>query len=789
MGTNAINRLDNRDQKSDAGIASVHKATTETLREFKETLGQFCLGKDAETSFRNQISSLEKTNGTLQADKTRYENKVQHLNQKLEEARRHLVDCQGQLQNRQNELEAARAAPVEDPRLSSQIHELKKTKQALETQLENAKQAVLDAQNETMIAREGDAKKVDHTKEIEQKLKETGQKLKDTKLKLDNAMDRINGFEAEKTSYQADQERKDSTERQKLAQRAHEQQQTEKVKYQAELENSKQRLEQQERKYAQALQQLEELQAKHNAQNQGPTDPQQERVTYLQQTKQQMQQVQQLINRVPNQKTSIVCSQDLQSIKKTATDTQRFIVKTLEEHSQTVLTYLQQTKQQMQQVQQLINRVPNQKTSIVCSQDLQSIKKTATDTQRFIVKTLEEHSQTVLTAAAEQKRIEGKVRKSGAMEIEKIELEQENILLKGKIEELQQQRVWSGVGQQSSVNNTPARNVLQKADDDDRLRSIVRDRNHKRAKELNITPRNNSNVENQGSLRRTASLNAISFQSTKTGPVPGETKNVFTPQGRENGINAAFSGSFGETNSQQQAPSSLNSSRSIIPFSAIGIQRSSPSNNNDRDPVSLIDCSPDQGPDRSDNKSTSSKATSSKATEQAIADAASSIGPQATGSRHFTGTNGGEASGRKASFPQHGPSKPSPHDAMPVKSAMKKPKQNPTYASEGPRNGSKSGKEEILNPPRQALGMDNIRGVRSGATSSNTVHQSAMQHSHVDSPDQGSPPAAPVSRFQKRQHDGMGLSNAPKRRLTIERTRSRTRSGEIPDSQDTGKTL
>jgi len=730
LGTNAINRLDNRDQKSDAGIASVHKATTETLREFKETLGQFCLGKDAETSFRNQISSLEKTNGTLQADKTRYENKVQHLNQKLEEARRHLVDCQGQLQNRQNELEAARAAPVEDPRLSSQIHELKKTKQALETQLENAKQAVLDAQNETMIAREGDAKKVDHTKEIEQKLKETGQKLKDTKLKLDNAMDRINGFEAEKTSYQADQERKDSTERQKLAQRAHEQQQTEKVKYQAELENSKQRLEQQERKYAQALQQLEELQAKHNAQNQGPTDPQQERVTYL-----------------------------------------------------------QQTKQQMQQVQQLINRVPNQKTSIVCSQDLQSIKKTATDTQRFIVKTLEEHSQTVLTAAAEQKRIEGKVRKSGAMEIEKIELEQENILLKGKIEELQQQRVWSGVGQQSSVNNTPARNVLQKADDDDRLRSIVRDRNHKRAKELNITPRNNSNVENQGSLRRTASLNAISFQSTKTGPVPGETKNVFTPQGRENGINAAFSGSFGETNSQQQAPSSLNSSRSIIPFSAIGIQRSSPSNNNDRDPVSLIDCSPDQGPDRSDNKSTSSKATSSKATEQAIADAASSIGPQATGSRHFTGTNGGEASGRKASFPQHGPSKPSPHDAMPVKSAMKKPKQNPTYASEGPRNGSKSGKEEILNPPRQALGMDNIRGVRSGATSSNTVHQSAMQHSHVDSPDQGSPPAAPVSRFQKRQHDGMGLSNAPKRRLTIERTRSRTRSGEIPDSQDTGKTL
>jgi len=730
LGTNAINRLDNRDQKSDAGIASVHKATTETLREFKETLGQFCLGKDAETSFRNQISSLEKTNGTLQADKTRYENKVQHLNQKLEEARRHLVDCQGQLQNRQNELEAARAAPVEDPRLSSQIHELKKTKQALETQLENAKQAVLDAQNETMIAREGDAKKVDHTKEIEQKLKETGQKLKDTKLKLDNAMDRINGFEAEKTSYQADQERKDSTERQKLAQRAHEQQQTEKVKYQAELENSKQRLEQQERKYAQALQQLEELQAKHNAQNQGPTDPQQERVTYL-----------------------------------------------------------QQTKQQMQQVQQLINRVPNQKTSIVCSQDLQSIKKTATDTQRFIVKTLEEHSQTVLTAAAEQKRIEGKVRKSGAMEIEKIELEQENILLKGKIEELQQQRVWSGVGQQSSVNNTPARNVLQKADDDDRLRSIVRDRNHKRAKELNITPRNNSNVENQGSLRRTASLNAISFQSTKTGPVPGETKNVFTPQGRENGINAAFSGSFGETNSQQQAPSSLNSSRSIIPFSAIGIQRSSPSNNNDRDPVSLIDCSPDQGPDRSDNKSTSSKATSSKATEQAIADAASSIGPQATGSRHFTGTNGGEASGRKANFPQHGPSKPSPHDAMPVKSAMKKPKQNPTYASEGPRNGSKSGKEEILNPPRQALGMDNIRGVRSGATSSNTVHQSAMQHSHVDSPDQGSPPAAPVSRFQKRQHDGMGLSNAPKRRLTIERTRSRTRSGEIPDSQDTGKTL
>ena len=720
-----MNRLENRDQKSDAGLNSVQKAITETLIEFKETLGQFCLGKDAETSFRNQISSLENTNGTLQADKTTCEIKVQDLSQKLEEARRQLADCQGQLQNRENELEAARAAPVEDPRLSSQIHELKETKQALETQLENAKQAILDAQNETMIAREADAQKADHTKEIEQKLKETGQQLKDTKQKLDSAMDRINGFEAEKIRYQADQEHKDSTERQKLAQRAHEQQETEKVKHQAELENSKQRLDQQEFKYAQASQQLQELQAKLNAQNQGPTNPEEEQVTYL-----------------------------------------------------------QQTKQQMQQVQQLINRVPKQKISIVFSQDLQSIKKTATDTQRFIIKTLEEHSQAVLTAAAEQRRIEGKVRKAGAVEIEKIELEQENISLKGKIKEMQQQRVWSGVGQQSSVNNTPAQTVLQKADDDNRLRPIAYDRNHQRTKEVNVTPRNNSNVENQGSLRRTASLNATSLQSTKTGPVPGEMKSVFTPEGRENGINAAFSGSFGDTNSQQRVPSSQNSSRSIIPFSAIGIERSSPFNNNDPDPVSLINCSPEQGLGRSDTKSTSSKAT-----EQAIADAASSVGPRATASRHFNGSNGGEASGRKTSFPQHGPSKPSPHNAMPVKSAMKKPKHDSSHASEGSRNGPKSGKEEILNPPRQTLGIDNIRGVRSSATSSYTVHQSATQHSHVDSADQGSPPAAPVIRVQKRQHDGMGLSNAPKRRVTSERTRARNRSGEIPDSQGKGKAL
>ncbi|PVH88744.1 hypothetical protein DL98DRAFT_648094 [Cadophora sp. DSE1049] len=702
-------RLENRDQNSDAGLASFQKATAEALKELKETLGQLCLGKDAETSYRDQISSLEKANGTLKADEAAHEREAQNLTQQLEEVRSDLADCQATLRNRENELKAAHAVPVEDPRLASQIQDLKETKEALETQVKNAKQAVLDAQNEAKSAREADAKKADHIKDIEQK--------------LNSAMNRISKFENEKDKYIADQELKDERERQKLAQMAHEQKETTRVKHQSELENSKQRLEQEESEHAQTLQQLAELQAQLEAQTKGSTNREHERVAYL-----------------------------------------------------------KQTKQQMEQVQQFINRAPSQKTPVVSSQELQSIKKTATDTQQMIVRALEKHSQTILTAAEEQKRIEAKVRKSGALEIEKYDIAQENISLKEKIDEMQRQRVLSGTGPQSSVNNTPAHNMLQKADDEI-LRSTVYQGKLQKANEMNATPRYNSNMEIPRSLRRAASLNATSSQPKKTGHVLGRITSMVTPQIQiqEKGVNTAFSGSFGETDSQQRASSSQNSWRSIKPFSTF--PNLSPSG--DDDPVDFVGFSHDDSANKADIKSTSSK-NAARATSRP----SSGVSPNVTSSRHPYRADRVAPLERKASLAQQGPSNPLPHDAMPTKSAMRKPKHASGYAAEASKVDSRVSKEETVNPPRPTLGIGNIKGVRSGAASSHTMHQSGTQHSSVDVLQQGSPPAAPVGRFgQKRPHDGLGSSSTPKRHITTERTKLRTRSREIPDSQNKRKTL
>ncbi|KAK0110607.1 hypothetical protein ONS96_002210 [Cadophora gregata f. sp. sojae] len=694
-----FSRHENRSQNSEAGIAAFQKAIAETLTELKDTLGQLCLSKDAEAIYKDQISSLDKANEILKAEKATSEIEAQRSTQQHEELRRHLADCRSQLHSREEELEAARAVPVEDFGLTSKIQELNKAKEALETQLKNAEQALRNAQNEAKSKFEADAENVACIKDLEQKLAA--------------AINRIDSFENEKARSLADQNLKHEREIQRLAQTAHEQRETTRLKSQSDLENTEQRLEQEKLKHAQTLQDLSQLQARFKAQAESTTDRENERVAYL-----------------------------------------------------------QQTKHQMEQIQQFIEKAPSQKTPVLSSQELQSIKKTATDTRQMIVKALEDHSQTVLTAAEEQTRFEAKIRKTGALEIEKYDMAKENISLKEKITEMQRQRISHATVPQSFVSDTPTPNMLQEADDET-LRSTMARKKLQKSNDLIITPSNNSNVEDSGSLRRAASLNASSSQTTKRGNFAGSNKIMVTPQIESKSVDAGLSR---ETDSQQRAASSQNSWRSIKPFSTF--PNSSPSTEDDL--VSLVDFPPEDNASHGNDV----KCTSSKAPGQTISGVSLSV---ATVIRRSTGADTRGRSERKTSFASHVPSQPSPRDAMPAKSAMKKPKQNPNYATEASNIASIVGKEENINPPRQTLGMDNIRGFRSGATSTYILHQSSTQQLSGDVLEKGSYPAAPSRSGQKRPHDGLESSNASKRLVTTQRTKSSTRSKEIPDSQDKGK--
>ncbi|KAG4444454.1 hypothetical protein IFR05_000045 [Cadophora sp. M221] len=700
-----IEDLFSREQNSEAGQASFNEATAQTLGELKESVNQLCLDGDSKNRYNERISNLEKANGNLTADKTAREHEVQSLTRQLEEIRRELADCQNQLRDKEGELTTARAMPTEDPRLKARIQELESAKNGIETQLKAVNQEVSKAKDEVKAVRDGVARK--------------DQQIKDFEQKLYNAQKLIKAFNGERDNYMATKEEENKLACRELAKKAESQKETIKVKLESQVNIAKQRYQEKESELGQTKQRLQEVQAQLEDQNYRASIQEDGRAEYIQKTKEQMAQVQQLIERVPSQKIPQKFLQELSSLK----------IATMEANSRLGLA--------VKQLPQILN-----------------------------------------AANQDQLRIETKIRNVGALEMDKYDLTETNSALQQKIDDLENvvargALVMEKSGRESA-NTTPLLPALPqnmpRREDDIPHKSTARPAKSQPQKGMNMTPRNNFNMGTSEGTRYAAAGNArqkTSLQSSGTGQSSRIANSMATPQLRAI-ESSGSSKSVHPLSSQQPVSASKASEQSMKPFSALNSTSSSPLS--DMEFAAMITSIGNEANEAAPVQ------TKLRATRHGTPAATlfSSKVPRESQQEHSS---------------SWGDFKPESQKGR--KSSLKTTK-NPHINIETANIEAQSRKERTPSRHRPTLAVGRIPGFKGGKVvgPSNTTSQNNKQQAPDQTDKQKAPSLTPIARsekyVQKRQHDGQDSNSAPKRRAP---SKPRVHSKENSDFQDKRKAV
>lgn len=669
---------------------------------------QLCLDGDVKSRYNERISSLEKVNESLTADKTAREHEAQSLTRQLEEIRRELADCQDQLRNREGELTAARTVLKEDPRLKARIQELESAKNTIESQLKAVNEEVSKARDKAKAVSDVAARK--------------DQQIKDFEQKLNNAQKTIETINEERDKYMAAKEEEIKSACQKLAKKAESQKETIKAKLESQVNIAKQRYQEKESELRQTKQKLQEVQAQLEDHNYRASIQEDGRAEYIQKTKEQIAQVQQLIERAPSGKIPREFSQELNSIKIA-------------------------TKEANSRLEFAVKQLPH----------------------------------TVNAANEEQLRIETKIRNVSALEIEKYDLAEENAALHNTIDDLtkvaarQQQTSSKAKLRRESADTNPLLPTLEQnmpqEEDEISFRSTVHQTKNQPQKGTTITPRNNSNLGTSEVTRYAVAKNAGHkpfFQSSGPGQSSRVANSMATPQVRP--IESIGGSRFVHRHSPQQLVSaSQTSGHSIKPFSALNLASSSPLS--DMESLVMITSIGDEA-----NKTATAQITS-MATGQGTPAASlySNKAPRESPQEH---------SSSRGNFKS---------DSQKLKKSSMKYTQNPHVAIENSKIEAQSRKEGTPRGPRLTPSVHKIRGFKSGnrVEPSNTTSQNSKQQAAAQIEKQKSPAPTPIARSEKnykakRQYDGQGSNSAPKRRAS---SRSRVHSKEIPDSQGNSKVV
>ncbi|KAL2068854.1 hypothetical protein VTL71DRAFT_15192 [Oculimacula yallundae] len=665
-------RLENREQDSDADMASLKEATTKVLEEVKETVKQLCLDETTQTQYHDRISKLEKANESLRIEKVARSHEIQSLTQQLEELQRELTDLQDKLKAKEGELAEVRAIPREDPRSNTKIKELEVAKSILDSQLESANQELSKAKDEVKSVREIAARKDQQIKGIEQK--------------FNNIQKTIKAFDDTRVKYIADKENENQKACQELARKAEAQKETLRVKLESKANNALQRYQVKESELLQTKQKLQELQAQLSSQKDSATNQVSEQATLVQDTKEQLARVQQLIERATSQKTVEEFAQELRSIT----------AKARESHV----------------------RYGSAKSQL---------------------------SKILSSATEEQRRIDEKLGKVVALKTELQDLKGKCSVYEKQIAELrgvgtqQQQSLLGAESRRESVNAT--HNLPPIAADVYSTNSLLQ-------RQGQATP--GSIISGLEGMRRSAVQNAqhkAHSRPTITDEMYRRTNAMVSPQPR---VSMGIAGS--RTTAWQAA--SQTSETPIRPFSA----KTTPSPPHGID-VNRITSAQHEGHRSATGLSKQGPAGPGPSVAQ-------STHLASTGSTHNSGVNGGTMSQHSQHEGNRNISKTAVFASQVAKQAKTalKHKVNPNLAVEsasietGGRQASK---------PRETYGLGNIPGIRSGKGAG--LSNKTAQHGHEQPtvvPFQGqSSPLPAIARFQgrKRTHDGLASDDARKR--------------------------
>jgi len=175
---NFVLRCETFMQACNNGATAQQESSIKLLDDFKTTVNQLRLDKKTELQLNNQICELGWSNDALTVEKNTLEREIQSLTNQVDELKRDLTNCRGQLSSKNDELVTALAVPKEDSWLKAKIQDLETARDGIGSQLESSKQELAKLKEELGAFQESARHKEQQSKDWEQKFNEVQSRIK-----------------------------------------------------------------------------------------------------------------------------------------------------------------------------------------------------------------------------------------------------------------------------------------------------------------------------------------------------------------------------------------------------------------------------------------------------------------------------------------------------------------------------------------------------------------------------------------------------------------------------------
>jgi hypothetical protein len=292
-------------QACNNGATAQQESSIKLLDDFKTTVNQLRLDKKTELQLNNQICELGWSNDALSVEKNTLEREIQTLTNQIDELKRDLTNCQGQLSSKNDELVTALAFPKEDPWRRAKIQDLETARDGIGSQLESSRQELAKLKEELGAFQESARHKEQQSKDWEQKFNEV--------------QSRIKCLQEEKTRLlsgkQQEIEEACQEERQRIAKAAEASKATLKMRLESELSHLERKVKEKDAELALVKDQLRIAQDGSVSQVDKSNTLQRELVLYKEQFIQQMAQLKRLEEQNPGREACNRLSENLQSVR------------------------------------------------------------------------------------------------------------------------------------------------------------------------------------------------------------------------------------------------------------------------------------------------------------------------------------------------------------------------------------------------------------------------------------------------------------------------------------------
>jgi hypothetical protein len=302
------------------------ESNNKILEDFKKIVDQLRLDKNVEIQLNNRISELGQTNEALAIDKNARECEMRGFEKQLDELKRDLVDCHGQLSAKNAELAAALASPKEDPRLRAQIQDLEAAHISVTSQLQGSNQELARLKGELCSFQES-------ARLRDQQIKDWEQRFNDAQSRIKNLNEEKNKCLANK---QQEIERACQEARQSVAKSAEASKATLKMKLESEVNHLEEKIKEKDAELVLAKEELQKAREGSDVHGNKANKLRGELALYKEQFSQQIAQLKRLKDQNPGKETSDRLADTLQSIRRECAELQNHIESIRSENSQNI---------------------------------------------------------------------------------------------------------------------------------------------------------------------------------------------------------------------------------------------------------------------------------------------------------------------------------------------------------------------------------------------------------------------------------------------------------------------